>query len=390
MLGNSAVVFVPDDRHRTGEDRPLLLRRVLGAPLLSWLAAALARDGVRRFFLVAPPEALEQARACFSADLAVTVCAEQSPADLLHVFLSTAPEEESQVTVVTGPALYLPEPETRPAHPGAARRAVCRVDRFRLMEALDQGAPVDALLVRAGEACGEEDGFFAVSSSRELPAWQKILMRNQLFRLAGQGVDIWDLDNCYVGPWVAVGTGTELLPGTILQGATHVGVGCRIGPDTCLLDTIVGDEAVVRASQAEGAEIGAGCQVGPFAHLRPGARLDREVKAGAFVEIKNTQVGCGTLISHLAYLGDSEVGRDCNIGSFVATANFDRVEKHRTTLEDRVFVGCNTSLVAPVRVGEGAYLAAGSAITQDVPTGALGVARARQVNKKDWASKHKK
>ena len=168
-----------------------------------------------------------------------------------------------------------------------------------------------------------------------------------------------------------------------------MGSGCTIGPDTYLSDCSVADGARVMSSRGEHAVIGPDCEVGPFANLRPGTRLGPAVKAGAFVEMKEAQVGARTQVAHLAYLGDATLGQDCNIGCGVATANFDRVDKHETVLEDSAFVGCHTSLVAPVRVGQGAYIAAGSVITQDVPPGALGLARSRQTNKKEWANRHK-
>lgn len=208
--------------------------------------------------------------------------------------------------------------------------------------------------------------------------------------MAQQGVRIWDLDSCYVSPWTTIGRGTELLPGVMLTGCNSVGSGCTIGPDTYLSDCSVADGARVMSSRGEHAVIGPDCEVGPFANLRPGTRLGPAVKAGAFVEMKEAQVGARTQVAHLAYLGDATLGQDCNIGCGVATANFDRVDKHETVLEDSAFVGCHTSLVAPVRVGQGAYIAAGSVITQDVPPGALGLARSRQTNKKEWANRHKK
>ncbi len=390
VLGTSVVIFVPDDTRKTGRDVPLMLERVQGAPLLAWLTAALAQDGARRFFLVAQPGCMARAKACFPQDLDLTVCAEQNPADLLHVFLSTTEGEEEQITVVTGPAVYLSVPAARLRSTGSQKPAAFFASRQGLMEALDQDFSFSRFLVEQGNPCTQDDGFYAVSDFVELLAWQKAMNQNQLFRLAQQGVRIWDLDHCYVSPWSAVGNGTELLPGVILTGRNSVGSGCTIGPDTYLSDCSVADGARVVSSRAEGAVIGPDCEVGPFANLRTGTCLGPAVKAGAFVEMKETQVGARTQVAHLTYLGDASVGQDCNVGCGVATANFDRVDKHETVLEDGAFIGCHTSLVAPVRVGQGAYIGAGSVITQDVPAGALGVARSRQTNKKEWANRHKK
>ena len=366
-----------------------MLERVQGVPLLAWLVAALAQSGARRFFLVAQAGWMSRAKACFPQDLDLTLCADQDPADLLHVFLSTADGPEEKITVVTGPAVYLPNSGARPRSVASKKTAAFFASSRGLMEALDRDFSFSQFLMEQGAPCTQDDGFYGVSDSMELLAWQKAMNQNQLLRLAQQGVRIWDLDSCYVSPWTTIGRGTELLPGVMLTGCNSVGSGCTIGPDTYLSDCSVADGARVMSSRGEHAVIGPDCEVGPFANLRPGTRLGPAVKAGAFVEMKEARVGARTQVAHLAYLGDATLGQDCNIGCGVATANFDRVDKHETVLEDSAFVGCHTSLVAPVRVGQGAYIAAGSVITQDVPPGALGLARSRQTNKKEWANRHK-
>lgn len=390
MTGDSVVIFVPDDTRKTGREEPLMLERVQGVPLLAWLAAALAQTGARRFFLVAQPGCMARARACFPQELEVTVCAEQDPADLLHVFLSTTDDKEEQVAVITGPVVFLPFPEVRPREFHGRKTAACKVSRQALMEALDYDFSFSRFLVEQGSACTQDDGFYAVAGFTDLLVWQKALNKGQLLRLARQGVRIWDWEHCYVNPWTTVGRGTELLPGVILAGHNSIGADCVIGPDTYLAGCSVADGAQIVSSHAEDAAIGQDCSVGPYAHLRPGTSLGPAVRAGAFVEMKAVQVGARTQVAHLSYLGDATLGQDCNIGCGVATANFDRVNKYETALEDGAFVGCHTALIAPVRVGQGAYIAAGSVITQDVPAGALGVARSRQTNKKEWANKHKK
>ena len=168
-----------------------------------------------------------------------------------------------------------------------------------------------------------------------------------------------------------------------------MGENCRIGPNALLEDAVVGDGVSVNASQIYRSEIGAGTTVGPFAYVRPDCRVGRQVRVGDFVELKNSVIGDGTKISHLTYIGDSDVGERINFGCGTVTVNYDRAQKHRTTIEDDAFIGCNANLIAPVRVGRGAYVAAGSTITDNVPPQALGIASARQNNKKDWAAKHK-
>jgi bifunctional UDP-N-acetylglucosamine pyrophosphorylase/glucosamine-1-phosphate N-acetyltransferase len=213
---------------------------------------------------------------------------------------------------------------------------------------------------------------------------QKILQR-----LLDGGVEIVDTNNCYVDPRVKIGAGTVLLPGTILRGNTTIGKNCTIGPNTMLTDCTVGDETTVNASQGTDSRIGSHTNVGPFAYLRPNSEVGDHVKVGDFVEIKNSVIGNGTKISHLTYVGDSDVGKDVNFGCGTVTVNYDRAEKHRTVIGDGCFIGCNSNLVAPVTLGDGAYTAAGSTITDDVPGNALAIARARQTVKKDWAASHK-
>lgn len=174
-----------------------------------------------------------------------------------------------------------------------------------------------------------------------------------------------------------------------MRGESVVGDGAEIGPDSTVTDTSVGAGASVVRAHCEGAVIGDGCSVGPFAYLRPGARLEPRAKAGTNVEIKNSTVGAGAKVPHLSYVGDAEIGPGANIGAGTIVANYDGVTKHRTTIGEAVFVGSNSVLVAPVTVADGAYVAAGSAIAEDVEAGALGVARGRQHVSSGWVAKRR-
>ena len=208
-------------------------------------------------------------------------------------------------------------------------------------------------------------------------------------QLLQSGVEMLDPAAVYVEENVTVGPGTLLLPGTILRGETSVGANCQIGPNTMLTDCTVEDGCTVNASQCEESRIGRDCQIGPYTHIRPHCVVGEGSKIGAFVQLKNCNLGKGTKMAHLTYVGDSDVGRNVNFGCGTVTVNYDRAKKHRTTIEDNAFIGCNTNLVAPVSVGRGAYTAAGSTITDDVPAQALAIARARQTNKRDWSARHK-
>lgn len=386
MPVKSAVIFVPDDTAKTGYPQPLMLQRVMGAPLLAWLANSLFDSGVGRFFLACHPERMQAVCACMPEGAEVTAASESNPADLLHVFLSTAEDSEDAVLIVTGPAVYLP---TLAAH-GEANRAsnVCRVSRTALMDAIDARAPFGRFFREQGEPVA--NAVLAVESPAALPAVSELLRRERLLRLMKQGVEIFDFASCYVEPSVRIAAGARLLPGTMLKGRTVIEAGAVIGPWSTVADSEIGENSVVNASQIESSKVGANVQLGPYAHLREGCLLGSGVYVGNFVELKNAAVGADTRLTHLSYVGDAALGERCNVGCGAVTVNYDRVSKQRTTVGDDAFIGCNASLIAPVSLGDGAYIAAGSVITEDVPAQALGIARSRQSNKRDWAAKHKK
>ena len=170
-----------------------------------------------------------------------------------------------------------------------------------------------------------------------------------------------------------------------LAQATVIGEGCVIGPNTLIQDSTVGKNTTVNASQVYESRIGEKNNIGPYTHIRANTVTDYGVHLGAYVETKNSNFAIGNTVSHLTYIGDSDVGKYCNFGCGTVTCNYDGKDKHRTTIGSHVFVGCNTNLVAPVKVGDGAYTAAGSTITQDVPAGSMGIARERQTNLEGWA-----
>ncbi len=192
------------------------------------------------------------------------------------------------------------------------------------------------------------------------------------------GVDIPCADGVIISPEAIIGIGTQILPGTIITGKTVIGTRCVIGPQSKVESSIIGDDCVVNATQCEESTIGNRVKLGPFTHIRPNCVLADGVHAGNFVEIKNSVIGTDTKISHLSYVGDSDVGSGVNIGCGCATANYDGTSKYRTIIGDKAFIGCDTCLVAPVKVGSGAYTAAGSVITEDVPDGTMAIARSRQ------------
>ncbi|NRD77468.1 bifunctional UDP-N-acetylglucosamine diphosphorylase/glucosamine-1-phosphate N-acetyltransferase GlmU [Bacillus sp. BRMEA1] len=201
------------------------------------------------------------------------------------------------------------------------------------------------------------------------------------------GVTIIDPDHTYIETEVEIGQDTIVYPGTILKGKTIIGMDCHIGPNSEIVSCQIGNETVVRQSAAHNSSVGARVNIGPFAHIRPDSAIADDVKIGNFVEIKKAVFGEGSKASHLSYIGDAEIGSNVNLGCGSITVNYDGKNKFLTKIEDDVFIGCNSNLVAPVTVGKGAYVAAGSTITKDVPEAALSIARAHQVNKENYVEK---
>ncbi|MGE5291783.1 MAG: bifunctional UDP-N-acetylglucosamine diphosphorylase/glucosamine-1-phosphate N-acetyltransferase GlmU [Micromonosporaceae bacterium] len=203
------------------------------------------------------------------------------------------------------------------------------------------------------------------------------------------GVTIVDPATTWIDADVTLEPDSEIWPGTQLEGRTAVGAGARIGPGCVLKDTTVAEGAMVIHAVCDSAQIGPGASVGPYTYLRPGTLLGPGAKAGSYVEVKNSVVGAGSKVPHLSYVGDAEIGEHSNIGAATVFVNYDGVTKNRSTVGDHVRVGSDTMLVAPVHVADGAYTAAGSVITEDVPPGALAVARGRQRNIEGWVARRR-
>ena len=204
--------------------------------------------------------------------------------------------------------------------------------------------------------------------------------------LLSEGVEIPCPDGVIIEETVKIKEGTVILPNTIITGATQIGKNCIIGPNSYICDTVVGDNTKLNNTQSYNSQIGSGVTAGPFVHIRPNCKIADNVHIGNFVEVKNSTVDEGSKLPHLLYVGDSDVGKDVNFGCGCVTVNYDGRNKSRTTVKDGAFIGCNTNLVAPVTVGENAFTADGSTITEDIPDNALAIARNRQTTKKDWVN----
>ena len=245
------------------------------------------------------------------------------------------------------------------------------------------GLPVAAAVAQdAGETMGVNDRV-------QLSQARRLLRDRLVERHMRAGVTVVDPLTTWLDVDVELGMDVVLEPGCSLQGATRVAAGAVVGPDTTLVDCEVGEGAHVVRSHCLGAVVGEDAHVGPFTYLRPGTRLGVRSKAGAFVEIKASTVGEGSKVPHLSYVGDTTIGTGSNIGAATVTVNYDGHTKHRTTIGDDVRIGSDTMLVAPVTVGDGAYTAAGSVITSDVPAGALGVGRAKQRIIEGWVARRR-
>ncbi|MDR0841037.1 MAG: hypothetical protein LBN26_06605 [Christensenellaceae bacterium] len=267
----------------------------------------------------------------------------------------------------------------------------CSIQALRAL----RGAPAGADAAWCIQALGEdvvrvqapELECLAVLDRASLAACTRVCQRGINAGHMAEGVTLIDPEHTYIGADVRIGMDTVLYPGVILQGSTSIGENCTLYEGCRLEDVTVGEGCTLQAVVAQQAQIDADTSIGPFVRLRPNAHIGKGCKIGNFVEVKNSTLGAGGKVAHLTYVGDADIGERINIGCGSVFVNYDGQQKHRTTVGDDVFLGCQTALVAPVQVGDGAYTAAGSTITEDVPDGALGIARARQVNKAGWVAK---
>ena len=336
-----ATVIVDLKGHSAPAEKPLMLHELLFCPVLTWLCQELSVCGAKRFFIICPEAWQESAAAALAAFPGAQLFADAAEA------LAAA---EGEVLVIPSPVLPVNAFSGSPTYSADVETLRCAIAVGKSLAEKPGNAqsPLDLLPFRS-----------AVELQRAMPLCRDAIIT----RLAEQGVTVIDPTNTYIDPRCSVGEGTVILPGTILRGSTVIGKNCEIGPNAMIRDCTVGDDTTVNASQLN------------------------ESRVGDFVEVKNSVIGNGTKISHLTYVGDSDVGEKVNFGCGTVTTNYDGHNKFRCTIGDNVFLGCNTNLVAPVTLGDGAYTAAGSTVTEDVPADALAIARQKQTNKEGWAAK---
>lgn len=233
------------------------------------------------------------------------------------------------------------------------------------------------------------EAYVSVTDAEGFSAAYRYLQTEIVRKHITSGVIIPDPDRTVIEADVRIGAGTMIYPGNLLQGATVIGTGCTLYPNNRMDSAVLGDGVTVESSVLLHCHVGARTTVGPFAYLRPEAAIGEGCRIGDFVEIKNSRIGDGTKVSHLTYVGDSDLGKHINLGCGVVFVNYDGKVKSRSTIDDNAFIGCNCNMIAPVHVGKNAYIAAGSTVVEDVPEDALFVARARGVIKEDWVKRRK-
>ncbi len=250
------------------------------------------------------------------------------------------------------------------------------------------------ILTREGKAVfayetKDPDEISGVNDRCQLAKVQLAMQKRLINRLMREGVTFINPDASVVERNVRIGRDTVIYPGVYLEGNTSIGENCTIIGTSRIKDSKIGNDVEIVMSQILESNIEDDVKIGPFANLRPGCNICKGAKLGDFIEIKNSQIGEGTKVPHLSYVGDADIGKKTNVGAGVIFVNYDGYKKHRTTVEDGVFIGCNSNLIAPVKLESGSYIAAGSTVTDDVPEDSLAIARSRQVNKPDWVKKFK-
>jgi bifunctional UDP-N-acetylglucosamine pyrophosphorylase / glucosamine-1-phosphate N-acetyltransferase len=229
-----------------------------------------------------------------------------------------------------------------------------------------------------------------INSRTELAEVSRIVRQTKNEELMAAGVTMIDPATTYIDPDVQIGPDTVIHPGVAIEGQSRIGAACEIHSNVRIVDSEIADKVVIQDfCLILGSRIAESGSVGPFAHLRPDSVVGKGAKVGNFVELKKTTLGPGSKANHLAYLGDATIGAKVNVGAGTITCNYDGTSKHPTVIEDEAFIGSDTQLIAPVRIGKGAYVGAGSSITEDVPPGALGIARGRQTNVAGWVERKK-
>lgn len=449
----SAIILAAGSGKRMNSKRNKILHKLCGRPLVEHVANASIEAGINSIYVVVGRDAEQvreelgagfdyinqedrlgtghavmQVEPAYRGETTVLILCGDTPLirqETLRLMLETHRESEADATILTA---YLDEPgdygrivrnssgvvtgiiEAKDAT--VEQREIHEINTgffcfkssklFAALKGVDrrnaQGeyylTDVIALMASAGDivaSCELKDMAEAtgINDRIRLAEAEGIMRRRITQRLMLGGVTFLQPETSLIDDTVQIGRDTVIYPGCIIQGRTAIGEDCQIGPGTHLADCEVADGVTIEHSVAKQSRIGAGCQIGPFAYLRPQTELADGVKVGDFVELKNAKVGTGSKIPHLSYVGDVTIGQRVNLGAGTILVNYDGKHKHHSVIEDGAFIGCNSNLISPVHIGQGAYVAAGSTITDDVPADALAIARERQVNKAEWGRRRR-
>lgn len=400
-MKNCAIIFAPESGDSFCSKKPKAMQKVLFKPMLDWVLSAVRASGIEDICVITKNGDTQIAE--HVGDSAVTVTFGDTDAignfaaahDGCALMLSGSKPFLDAETLMQ--AMRFHEKEncdvTVIASEVAEAGHCCKASALsQLLEENKngKGCPIDRLK-ESGKVSvfrSENDRIALTADTKEeLNRLTEIARTAVLDRLTAEGVDIPCRDGVMIGPDCVIGRDTEILPGTILRGKVVIGEDCVIGPNSFAENAEIGDGVSFNNGQIRNAKILNDADIGPFVQVRPDSVIGESVHLGNFVEVKNSVIDTGTKVSHLTYVGDSDVGKGVNFGCGVVTVNYTGKSKHRTTIKDGAFIGCNTNLVAPVTVGEYAYTAAGSTITQDVPDKSLAIARERQTNKEDWVER---
>lgn len=356
---------------------------LLGKPCRAYVEQALAGAGIS--LAAAAPASAEDLHALLTQDVHTVLLANaQAPCLSAATYAALVAAAKARPAAVLMPDMQTPLAMAFPAETLRALPAAAPLALPAVVTWLD--GQNTAIKVVSGQ---EHGAYTAVTDAASFAEAFRFLRGEIVRRHLENGVVVLEPERTVIEADVRIGAGTVVYGGNTLQGETVIGEGCTLYPNNRLDSAIVGDGVTIENSVLTHCRVGAYTTVGPFAYLRPAATVGEHCRIGDFVEIKNSTIGDGTKVSHLTYVGDSDLGKDINLGCGVVFVNYDGKTKNRSRVDDHAFVGCNCNLIAPVHIGENAYLAAGSTVVEDVPADALFVARSRGVVKEDWVKRRK-
>ncbi len=368
-----AIILANENGCKMNSKIPACLHQVCNRPMLDWVLLATAEFGIQRRIVVTEQEDVT----AYLGDKVLCVADLESAKKVCEN--KTAFILQGNLPGLTAEILVQGYRSHEESHAAVTRILVGETEIGRIVQD-DFGAE---------HVFQAEDEVYAPVTDRvSLSCRESMIYQRTALLLQMSGVTVSDPNSTYLAPDVTVGRDTVILPGCRISDSV-IGEDCVIGPQTELTNMKLGDRVKVKYTVAADSVVGDDTTVGPFAYIRPNSKIGSGVKVGDFVEIKNSVIDTGTKISHLTYVGDSDVGAGVNFGCGTVTVNYDGVHKYRTTIGDKAFIGCNTNLVAPVTVAPEAFIAAGSTITEDIPDDCLAIARARQTNIKGWVSNRK-